>query len=78
MASELLEAIITCPACGYRQRLTMEAFGQRLLWPCPACGSSLRPRPGEHCVYCSYASVPCPTVQRAQLAEQQLAEDEEE
>ncbi len=50
MASELLDATITCPACG----------------------STLRPRPGEHCIYCSFASVPCPSVQRAKLAERQV------
>ncbi len=77
MASELLDAIMTCPACGYQQMVTMEAFGQRMLWPCPACGSVLRPRPGEHCIYCSFASVPCPPVQRAELAEQRIEADEE-
>ncbi|MED6312174.1 MAG: GDCCVxC domain-containing (seleno)protein [Pseudomonadota bacterium] len=23
----------------------------------------LKPRPGDFCVYCSYATVPCPTIQ---------------
>jgi hypothetical protein len=76
MASELLDAIITCPACGYQQIVTMEAFAQRTLWPCPACGSTLRPRPGEHCIYCSFASLPCPSVQRVALAEQQIEANE--
>jgi len=32
---------------------------------CNACGSVLRPRTGDCCVFCSYGTVPCPPVQLA-------------
>ncbi len=76
MASEVLDAVLTCPACGHHEIMTMEEFEPRTLWACPACGSTLRPRPGEHCISCSFASVPCPPVQRAALTEQQINSDE--
>ncbi|MGE0723737.1 MAG: GDCCVxC domain-containing (seleno)protein [Alphaproteobacteria bacterium] len=30
---------------------------------CPRCGTLLKPRPGDCCVFCSYGSVPCPPIQ---------------
>jgi hypothetical protein len=30
---------------------------------CEACGVTMRPKPGDCCVFCSYGSVPCPPVQ---------------
>ena len=78
MTTVELESTITCPGCGHSRTMTMEEFDPRTVWPCPACGSTLRPLPGEHCIYCSYASLPCPPVQRAALAEQQIDLDEEE
>jgi hypothetical protein len=32
---------------------------------CEGCGATLKPLPGDCCVFCSYGSVPCPPVQRA-------------
>jgi hypothetical protein len=31
--------------------------------PCAACGTMLRPKAGDCCVFCSYGSVPCPPAQ---------------
>jgi hypothetical protein len=33
---------------------------------CVSCGTTLKPKPGDCCVFCSYGSVPCPPVQSAQ------------
>jgi len=30
---------------------------------CGYCGVTLRPRPGDCCVFCSYGNVPCPPKQ---------------
>ena len=30
---------------------------------CAGCGSKLRPKSGDCCVFCSYGSVPCPPMQ---------------
>ncbi len=35
------------------------------LWffDCPGCGTMLKPKVGDCCVFCSYGDVPCPPVQ---------------
>lgn len=35
----------------------------RYFYPCRGCGVLLRPLPGDCCVFCSYATVPCPPQQ---------------
>jgi hypothetical protein len=30
---------------------------------CSGCGTLLRPKAGDCCVFCSYGSVPCPPLQ---------------
>jgi hypothetical protein len=54
------EATITCPHCGDRRTETMPVDSCVWFRDCPACGMLLRPRPGDCCVYCSYADRPCP------------------
>lgn len=31
---------------------------------CAECGQTLKPRPGDCCVFCSYGDVPCPPQQQ--------------
>ncbi len=35
----------------------------QFFYDCEDCGARLKPKPGDCCVYCSYADVPCPPVQ---------------
>ena len=35
----------------------------QFFYECHDCGTLLRPKPGDCCVFCSYGSVPCPPVQ---------------
>jgi len=37
----------------------------RVFHVCEGCGATLKPLPGDCCVFCSYGSVPCPPMQRA-------------
>ncbi|MDF1720399.1 MAG: GDCCVxC domain-containing (seleno)protein [Minwuia sp.] len=30
---------------------------------CDGCGTLLKPKPGDCCVFCSYGDVPCPPIQ---------------
>ncbi len=30
---------------------------------CEGCGSRLKPKPGDCCVFCSYGTVKCPPIQ---------------
>ncbi|MCW3476384.1 hypothetical protein OL599_17585 [Rhodovastum sp. RN2-1] len=59
----ILEATITCPACGAAKTETMPTDACQFFYECPGCGALLRPKPGDCCVFCSYADVPCPPVQ---------------
>jgi len=59
------QSIVTCPNCGHQaaERMPMDAC--RFLYDCLGCGAILRPKPGDCCVFCSYGSVACPPIQRA-------------
>lgn len=61
----VLTSELTCPSCGARHRETMPVDACIYFYECTACGSLLRPKPGDCCVFCSYGSVPCPPVQAA-------------
>ena len=54
------EATLTCPRCGHAERLRMPTDACLYFHPCAGCGTLLRPLPGDCCVFCSYADVPCP------------------
>jgi hypothetical protein len=58
-------ATLTCPHCGHRDTQVMPSNACVFFWICPGCGDTLRPRPGDCCVFCSYSDVPCPPVQAA-------------
>ncbi|WP_073139110.1 GDCCVxC domain-containing (seleno)protein [Muricoccus roseus] len=60
-----LEATITCPQCGATSIETMPTDACQYFYECQACGGVLKPKPGDCCVYCSYADVPCPPVQES-------------
>jgi hypothetical protein len=38
----------------------------RFFYTCKGCGETLDPLLGDCCVFCSYGTVPCPSVQTAQ------------
>ncbi|MCX8252660.1 MAG: hypothetical protein OTI36_01605 [Beijerinckiaceae bacterium] len=35
----------------------------QFFYECTGCGSLLRPKAGDCCVFCSYGDVPCPPIQ---------------
>jgi hypothetical protein len=59
----ILQSVITCPNCGRSSQETMPTDACRFFYECAGCGSLLKPKPGDCCVFCSYGSVPCPPVQ---------------
>ena len=65
----LLESVITCPHCAARKSESMPTDACRVFYQCSGCGTVLRPRPGDCCVFCSYGSVPCPPVQAERSGE---------
>jgi hypothetical protein len=57
------DSLITCPRCGTTRMETMPVDACWVFYDCMGCGMTLRPKPGDCCVFCSYGSVPCPPVQ---------------
>lgn len=58
-----LESMLTCPACGHAEQLAMPTDACMFFHACEGCGTILRPKSGDCCVFCSYGSVPCPPIQ---------------
>ena len=65
------KAILTCPACGAQHAETMSDRSCQFFYRCDQCGVTLRPSAGDCCVFCTYADVPCPPIQRARAARQE-------
>ncbi len=59
----LTRAKLTCPECGSGQEVEMPTDACQFFYECVNCHSILRPKPGECCVFCSYADRRCPSKQ---------------
>jgi hypothetical protein len=59
----ILESTITCPVCKFEATETMPTNGCQWFYKCAGCGTMLRPKDGDCCVFCSYGTVPCPPIQ---------------
>jgi len=60
-----LESTLTCPNCGHQVTETMPTDACQFFYDCGGCGSRLKPKPGDCCVFCSYGTVPYPPVQQS-------------
>jgi hypothetical protein len=60
-----LESALTCPVCGHQSLETMPIAACQFFYDCRGCGTRLKPKPGDCCVFCSYGSVPCPPIQES-------------
>jgi hypothetical protein len=58
-----LAVTITCPSCAHHSTETMPTDRCVFFHECRGCGSVLKPKPGDCCVYCSYGDRRCPFVQ---------------
>jgi hypothetical protein len=56
-------SVITCPHCRHAKEETMPAEACMFFYVCQGCGSRLKPKPGDCCVFCSYGTVQCPPIQ---------------
>jgi hypothetical protein len=63
MPSVAVEATIICPHCGFSKKETMPTDACQFFYVCEGCGVTLRPKPGDCCVFCSYADSQCPPKQ---------------
>jgi hypothetical protein len=53
----IYQSLMTCPHCGATRMETMPADACRVFYECAGCGATLRPKPGDCCVFCSYGTV---------------------
>ena len=56
---------LTCPYCGHQKTETMPTDACQFVYDCEGCDEVLQPHKGDCCVFCSYGTVPCPTIQQA-------------
>jgi hypothetical protein len=61
--SMIAESTITCPTCGTSKTETTPTDACQYFYECTGCGTLLRPKRGDCCVFCSYGTVSCPTMQ---------------
>ncbi len=64
MSEVILESIITCPKCGQQKEETMPTDACQYFYECENCKVVLKPLDGDCCVYCSYGSAKCPSIQQ--------------
>lgn len=57
------ESTITCPHCGISKTEPMPTDSCQFFYECENCHVILKPKPGDCCVYCSYGTVKCPSMQ---------------
>ncbi|MGH8229694.1 MAG: GDCCVxC domain-containing (seleno)protein [Steroidobacteraceae bacterium] len=62
-APPVLRSTLHCPHCGFSREETMPIDACLYFYDCKQCGTTLRPKPGDCCVFCSYGSVKCPPQQ---------------
>jgi hypothetical protein len=58
-----LQSVITCPVCSHRAIETMPTDVCQYIYDCKRCGHRMNPIKDKCCVFCSYASIPCPPMQ---------------
>lgn len=54
---------ITCPNCNFTKAEKMPEDACQFFWECPSCGEVAKPKKGDCCVFCSYATEVCPPKQ---------------
>lgn len=68
MNNHALLAILTCPdpRCQHQQQILMPTTFCQLTYICEACSMTHTHKPGDCCVFCSYANKPCPSMQEGE------------
>ena len=61
-----LKSIITCPDCGFNKMEVMPTDYCQYSYKCSNCETILKPKEGDCCVYCSFATQNCPPMQKNQ------------
>lgn len=64
-----IESKLRCLNCGHQRVEQMPQDACQFFYDCTGCGTRLKPKAGDCCVFCSYGSVPCPPIQAQQAGE---------
>ena len=59
-----LYSTLSCPNCSKKTKERMPVNACQFYYECPHCGSLLKPKLVDCCVFCSYGDVPCPPIQK--------------
>lgn len=59
----ILESTITCPVCLHKKTEIMPIDACQYFYECENCHERLKPLKGDCCVFCSYGTVKCPSIQ---------------
>lgn len=62
-AEPQLLSLLTCPHCAFAEVLEMPVDACAFFHECAQCHVVLRPNAGDCCVFCSFGSVKCPSMQ---------------
>jgi ABC-type nickel/cobalt efflux system permease component RcnA len=58
-----LQSKITCPKCGFKKAEMLPTEICLLSYTCNNCNTTLHPKEGDCCVFCSYGEHKCPSKQ---------------
>lgn len=64
-----LVSTIKCPSCGGERQEQMPTDACQFFYECTHCGELLKPLSGDCCVFCSYGTVKCPSMQAGSVQE---------
>ena len=64
MTQTIPESTLTCPECGHRKTELMPTDSCQYYYECESCHAILNPKAGDCCVFCSFGTVECPSMQR--------------
>ena len=57
------KSTITCPNCYHQKEEEMPTTACQFFYECENCHTVLKPKEGDCCVFCSYGTFPCPSIQ---------------
>ncbi|MGY8954170.1 MAG: GDCCVxC domain-containing (seleno)protein [Flavobacteriales bacterium] len=60
----IIQSTITCPNCGHKKEETIPTDSCQYFYECKNCKNVLKTKQGDCCVYCSFGSRKCPSVQQ--------------
>ncbi|WP_395049383.1 GDCCVxC domain-containing (seleno)protein [Flavobacterium sp.] len=63
MNNIIIKSVLTCPYCGHKKEEEMPTDACQFFYECENCKKIISPKGGDCCVYCSYGTVKCHSIQ---------------